>query len=171
MYSDYEESFYYNKPSSVSSGIVGEAVGLGLGLGVGLISTILSGLLFLIGRIDILSSSLLGLLFFLLTYSYEWSMSVYIIGILAIFAISMILQHFIKVFRIIYGLFTSVTVSLLGSAFIGCNSEVNLYKAKCFLYFITVPITLLIKNLYLITDGYLIQVSEECSISATIMTT
>ena len=171
MYSDYEESFYYNKPSSVSSGIVGEAVGLGLGLGVGLISTILSGLLFLIGRIDILSSSLLGLLFFLLTYSYEWSMSVYIIGILAIFAISMILQHFIKVFRIIYGLFTSVAVSLLGSAFIGCNSEVNLYKAKCFLYFITVPITLLIKNLYLITDGYLIQVSEECSISATIMTT
>ena len=171
MYSDYEESFYYDKPSSVSSGVVGEAVGLGLGLGVGLISTILSGLLFLIGRIDILSSSLLGLLFFLLTYSYEWSMSVYIIGILAIFAISMILQHFIKVFRIIYGLFTSVTVSLLGSAFIGCNSEVNLYKAKCFLYFITVPITLLIKNLYLITDGYLIQVSEECSISATIMTT
>lgn len=171
MYSDYEESFYYNKPSSVSAGVAGEAVGLGLGLGVGLISTILSGLLFLIGRIDILSSSLLGLLFFLLTYSYEWSMSVYIIGILAIFAISMILQHFIKVFRIIYGLFTSVTVSLLGSAFIGCNSEVNLYKAKCFLYFITVPITLLIKNLYLITDGYLIQVSEECSISATIMTT
>ena len=171
MYSDYEESIYYNKPSSVSAGVAGEAVGLGLGLGVGLISTILSGLLFLIGRIDILSSSLLGLLFFLLTYRYEWSMSVYIIGILAIFAISMILQHFIKVFRIIYGLFTSVAVSLLGSAFIGCNSEVNLYKAKCFLYFITVPITLLIKNLYLITDGYLIQVSEECSISATIMTT
>src|SRR5574344_175570 len=106
MYSDYEESFYYNKPSSVSAGVAGEAVGLGLGLGVGLISTILSGLLFLIGRIDILSSSLLGLLFFLLTYRYEWSMSVYIIGILAIFAISMILQHFIKVFRIIYGLFT-----------------------------------------------------------------
>ena len=171
MYSEYEESFYYDKPSSVSTGVAGEAVGLGLGLGVGLISTMLSGLLFLIGRIDILSSSLLGLLFFLLTYRYEWSMSVYIIGILAIFAISMILQHFIKVFRIIYGLFTSVAVSLLGSAFIGCNSEVNLYKAKCFLYFITVPITLLIKNLYLITDGYLIQVSEECSISATIMTT
>ena len=129
MYSDYEESFYYNKPSSVSAGVAGEAVGLGLGLGVGLISTILSGLLFLIGRIDILSSSLLGLLFFLLTYRYEWSMSVYIIGILAIFAISMILQHFIKVFRIIYGLFTSVAVSLLASAFIGCSSEANMYKA------------------------------------------
>ena len=137
MYSDYEESFYYNKPSSVSAGVAGEAVGLGLGIGVGLISTILSGLLFLIGRIDILSSSLLGLLFFLLTYSYEWSMSVYIIGILAIFAISMILQHFIKVFRIIYGLFTSVAVSLLASAFIGCSSEANMYKAMAICFGVT----------------------------------
>ena len=143
MYSDYEESFYYNKPSSVSAGVAGEAVGLGLGLGVGLISTILSGLLFLIGRIDILSSSLLGLLFFLLTYSYEWSMSVYIIGILAIFAISMILQHFIKVFRIIYGLFTSVAVSLLASAFIGCSSEVNMYKAMAICFSVTAVWTII----------------------------
>ena len=143
MYSDYEESFYYNKPSSVSAGVAGEAVGLGLGLGVGLISTILSGLLFLIGRIDILSSSLLGLLFFLLTYSYEWSMSVYIIGILAIFAISMILQHFIKVFRIIYGLFTSVAVSLLVSAFIGCSSEANMYKAMAICFSVTAVWTII----------------------------
>ena len=143
MYSDYEESFYYNKPSSVSAGVAGEAVGLGLGLGVGLISTILSGLLFLIGRIDILSSSLLGLLFFLLTYSYEWSMSVYIIGILAIFAISMMLQHFIKVFRIIYGLFTSVAVSLLASAFIGCSSEVNMYKAMAISFSVTAVWTII----------------------------
>ena len=143
MYSDYEESFYYNKPSSVSAGVAGEAVGLGLGLGVGLISTILSGLLFLIGRIDILSSSLLGLLFFLLTYRYEWSMSVYIIGILAIFAISMILQHFIKVFRIIYGLFTSVAVSLLASAFIGCSSEANMYKGMAICFSVTAVWTII----------------------------
>ena len=143
MYSDYEESFYYNKPSSVSAGVAGEAVGLGLGLGVGLISIILSGLLFLIGRIDILSSSLLGLLFFLLTYRYEWSMSVYIIGILAIFAISMILQHFIKVFRIIYGLFTSVAVSLLASAFIGCSSEANMYKGMAICFMVTAVWTII----------------------------
>ena len=143
MYSDYEESFYYNKPSSVSAGVAGEAVGLGLGLGVGLISTMLSGLLFLIGRIDILSSSLLGLLFFLLTYSYEWSMSVYIIGILAIFAVSMILQHFIKVFRIIYGLFTSVAVSLLVSAFIGCSSEANMYKGMAICFMVTAVWTII----------------------------
>ena len=143
MYSDYEESFYYNKPSSVSAGVAGEAVGLGLGLGVGLISTILSGLLFLIGRIDILSSSLLGLLFFLLTYRYDWSMSVYIIGILAIFAISMMLQHFIKVFRIIYGLFTSVAVSLLVSAFIGCSSEANMYKGMAICFMVTAVWTII----------------------------
>ena len=143
MYSEYEESFYYDKPSSVSTGVAGEAVGLGLGLGVGLISTMLSGLLFLIGRIDILSSSVLGLLFFLLTYRYEWSMSVYIIGILAIFAISMILQHFIKVFRIIYGLFTSVAVSLFASAFIGCSSEANMYKAMAICFGVTAVWTII----------------------------
>ena len=143
MYSDYEESFYYNKPSSVSAGVAGEAVGLGLGLGVGLISTILSGLLFLIARIDILSSSVLGLLFFLLTYRYEWSMPVYIIGILAIFTVSMMLQHFIKVFRIIYGLFTSVAVSLLASAFIRCSSEVNMYKAMAICFGVTTVWTII----------------------------
>lgn len=143
MYSDNEESFYYDKPSSVSSGVAGEAVGLGLGLGVGLISTILSGLLFLIARIDILSSSLLGLLFFLLSYRYEWSMPVYIIGILTIFAVSMMLQHFIKVFRIIYGLFTSVAVSLLVSAFIGCSSEANMYKGMAICFMVTAVWTII----------------------------
>ena len=143
MYSDYEESFYYDKSSSVSSGVAGKTVGLGLGLGVGLISTIMSGLLFLIARIDILSSSLLGLLFFLLTYRYEWNMPVYFIGIIAIFAISMMLQHFIKVFRIIYGLFTSVAVSLLASAFIGCCSEENLYMAMAICFSVTVVWTII----------------------------
>ena len=143
MYNDYEESFYYDKSSSISSDVSGEAIGLGLGLGVGLISTIISGLLFLIARIDILSSSLLGLLFFLLTYRYEWSMPVYIIGILTIFAVSMMLQHFIKVFRIIYGLFTSVAVSLLVSAFIGCSSEANMYKGMAICFMVTAVWTII----------------------------
>ena len=143
MYSDYEEFFYYDKTSSVSSGVAGEAVGLSLGLGVGLISTILSGLLFLIARIDILSSSLLSLLFFLLTYRYEWNMPVYIIGILAIFTVSMMLQHFIKVFRIIFGLFTSVTISLLVTAFIGCSSEANMYKGMAICFSVTAVWTII----------------------------
>ena len=47
MYDKYEESFYYDEPSSVNSDVSGEIVGLGLGLGTGLIATILSGILFL----------------------------------------------------------------------------------------------------------------------------
>ena len=130
MYNDYEESFYYDKPSSISSRVSGEAVGLGLGIGVGLISTVISGLLFLIARIDILSSSLLGLLFYLLTYRFEWNKPAYIIGV----SVSMMLQNIFKVFRILYGIFTCVAVSLFVSAFIGYSTDANMYKtmAICF---------------------------------------
>lgn len=134
MYDEYEESFYYDEPSSVNSDVSGEIVGLGLGLGTGLIATILSGILFLIARFDLLSSSLLALLFYLLTYKQGWDKPVYIIGVIAIIAVSMALQHFVKVFRVIYGLFTCVITSLLGPAFIGYDSDAKLYliMAVCF---------------------------------------
>ena len=109
-------------------------MGLGLGLGTGLIATILSGILFLIARFDLLSSSLLALLFYLLTYKQGWDKLVYIIGVIAIIAVSMALQHFVKVFRVIYGLFTCIITSLLGPAFIGYDSDAKLYliMAVCF---------------------------------------
>ena len=134
MYDEYEESFYYDEPSSVNSDVSGEVVGLGLGLGTGLIATILSGILFLIARFDLLSSSLLALLFYLLTYKQGWDKLVYIIGVIAIIAVSMALQHFVKVFRVIYGLFTCIITSLLGPAFIGYDSDAKLYliMAVCF---------------------------------------
>ena len=134
MYDEYEESFYYDEPSSVNSDVSGEIVGLGLGLGTGLIATILSGILFLIARFDLLSSSLLALLFYLLTYKQGWDKLVYIIGVIAIIAVSMALQHFVKVFRVIYGLFTCIITSLLGPAFIGYDSDAKLYliMAVCF---------------------------------------
>ena len=134
MYDTYEESFYYDEPSSVNSDVSGEIVGLGLGLGTGLIATILSGILFLIARFDLLSSSLLALLFYLLTYKQGWDKLVYIIGVIAIIAVSMALQHFVKVFRVIYGLFTCIITSLLGPAFIGYDSDAKLYliMAVCF---------------------------------------
>ena len=134
MYDEYEDSFYYDEPSSVNSDVSGEVVGLGLGLGTGLIATILSGILFLIARFDLLSSSLLALLFYLLTYKQGWDKLVYIIGVIAIIAVSMALQHFVKVFRVIYGLFTCIITSLLGPAFIGYDSDAKLYliMAVCF---------------------------------------
>jgi cobalamin biosynthesis protein CobD/CbiB len=137
MYNDYEESFYYDKPSSISSGISGEAVGPGLGLGVGLISTIISGLLFLIARIDILSSSLLGLLFYLLTYRFEWNKPVYFIGVILTILVSMMLQHIFKVFRILYGIFTCVAVSLFASALIGRSTDANMYKTMVICFVVT----------------------------------
>ena len=88
---------------TISSRVSGEAVGLGLGIGVGLISTVISGLLFLIARIDILSSSLLGLLFYLLTYRFEWNKPAYIIGVIAIVLVSMMLQHFLRCFGFYMG--------------------------------------------------------------------
>lgn len=134
MYNEYEESFYYDKPSSVGSAVTGEAVGLGLGLGAGLISTVLSGLLFLISRMDVLSSLLLALLSYMLTYRFEWNGPVYIIGSIVIIAVSMLLQHTMKVFRVIYGLFSCAAISLLAPAFIGYSTDASLYRimAICF---------------------------------------
>ena len=122
---------------TISSRVSGEAVGLGLGIGVGLISTVISGLLFLIARIDILSSSLLGLLFYLLTYRFEWNEPVYIIGVIAIVSVSMMLQHIFKVFRILYGIFTCVAVSLFVSVFIGYSTDANMYKTMAICFVVT----------------------------------
>lgn len=128
MYEDYDKS------SSINTDVSASAIGLGLGLGIGLISTVLSGILFLITRFDILSSSLLALLLYLLTFDKGWNKYVYIIGVIAIFAVSMFLQHLLKVFRIIYGIFTCVVASLFGPAFIGYDSNAKMYliMAVCF---------------------------------------
>ena len=127
MYDEYEESFYYNEPSSVNSDVSGEVVGVGLGLGTGLIAIILSGILFLIARYDLLSSSLLALLLYILTYRQGWDKPVYIVGAIVIIAISMALQHFVKIFRVIYVLFASVVLSIMGPVFIGYDSPEKMY--------------------------------------------
>lgn len=134
MYDDYEESFYYDEPSSAGSDASGEALGLGIGLGIGGVALFLSGILFLIGRFDILCSSLLSLLFYVLTYKNGWETWVYIVAVLVIFGISMTLQHFVKVFRIIYTIFAGVVASLLGPVFIGYDSDARMYTimAVCF---------------------------------------
>ncbi len=107
---------------------------MGLGLGVGLTSTVLSGLVFITVRFDILSSLMLALLLYLLTCKNGWNKPVYIIGVIAIIAISMLLHHFFKVFRIIYGIFLCIVASLLGPVFIGYDSNEKMYMimAICF---------------------------------------
>ena len=134
MREEYEESFYYDKSRSVGTEVSGEAAAMGIGLGVGVLGTILSILAFIISRIDLLSSLLLGLLFYMLTYTYEWPKSVYIITVAVIVVGSMLLQHFLIVFRIIYTLFTCVIASILGPILIGYDSDAKMYiiMAVCF---------------------------------------
>lgn len=134
MYNEYEESFYYEKPSSAGTDAAGEALGLGIGMGIGAVSIILTAILFLITRFDILSSSLMALLFYILTYKNEWNNWVYIIGVILIIAASMLLQHIFKLFRFLYGLFTCVVVSVIGTVFIGYDCEKRMYTimAVCF---------------------------------------
>ena len=130
MLDEYEESFYYDKPKSQGPDLAGP-VGEGAG---SILGAIIAVLLIIVTRIDWLSSSILGLLFYLLTYKNGWDKWVYIISVIAIIAGSMILQHFLKVFRIIYGLFTCVVASLLGPILIGYDSELKMYgiMAICF---------------------------------------
>ena len=134
---DYEKSFYYEKPSSVGSDVSGEAVGLGLGMGVGLVATIMSGILFLIGRMDILSSALLALICYLLTYTFEWHALVYIMGAVVIVGVSVLLQRYLKVFRIIYALFTCVSISFLVLMFKGYDSEKEMYAIFAISFIVT----------------------------------
>lgn len=134
---EYEESFYYEKPSSVGSDVSGEAVGLGLGLGVGVVATIMSGILFLIGRMDILSSALLALICYLLTYTFEWHALVYIIGAIAIIGVSVLLQRYLKIFRIIYAIFTCVAISFLVLMFKGYDSEKEMYMIFTISFIVT----------------------------------
>ena len=98
MLDEYEESFYYDKPSSTGTNVSGEAVGMGL-----------------------------GLLFYMVTYKNGWPAVVYIFAIVSIIAVSVILQHRFIVMRIFYGVFMCVVASLLGPAIIGYNSEVRMY--------------------------------------------
>ena len=68
------------------------------------------------------------------TYKNEWNSWVYIIGVISIFVVSMLLQHIFKFFRFLYGLFTCVVVSVMGTVFIGYDCEKRMYTimAVCF---------------------------------------
>lgn len=134
MQDEYEESFFYDKKSSLNTDVSGQAVAAGLGLGAGLLGTILTALVFIISRIDLLSSIILGVLCYFLTYKNGWPKSVYIIGVVVIIVVSMILQHKLNVFKFIYGAFTCVVASILGPILIGYDSDVRMYTimAICF---------------------------------------
>lgn len=49
----------------------------------------------------------------------------------------MMLQHIFKVFRILYGIFTCVAVSLFVSVFIGYSTDSNMYKTMAICFVVT----------------------------------
>ena len=105
MYDDY---YYYEeqrkaqaKSDAALAGTFGTAIGGILGVGI-------SCIFFLVRRFDILSSGLVSLLFYMLTYTQGWNKVIYIVGALAIFIVSMILQYVFVVAKIILIFFSSI---------------------------------------------------------------
>ena len=131
MYDDY---YYYEeqrKAQAKSDAALAATFATGICGGIGIV---LSAIMFLISRFDILSSALMALAGYILTYKQGWNNAVYIIGAIIIFGILLILQHTFFAARIIYTLFVCVIVALLG----GCwktydtESQRNMVMLICF---------------------------------------
>lgn len=131
MYDDY---YYYEeqrKAQAKSDAALAGTFATGICGGIGIVFSVI---MFLISRFDILSSALMVLAGYILTYKQEWNNAVYIFGTIIIFGISMILQHTFLVARIIYMVFVCVIVALLG----GCwktydtESQRNMVMLICF---------------------------------------
>lgn len=131
MYDDY---YYYEeqrKAQAKSDAALAATFATGICGGIGIV---LSAIMFLISRFDRLSSALMALAGYILTYKQGWNNAVYIIGAIIIFGISLILQHTFFAARIIYTLFVCVIVALLG----GCwktydtESQRNMVMLICF---------------------------------------
>ena len=131
MYDDY---YYYEeqrKAQAKSDAALAATFATVICGGIGIV---LSAIMFLISRFDILSSALMALVGYILTYKQGWNNAVYIIGAIIIFGISLILQHTFFAARIIYTLFVCVIVALLG----GCwktydtESQRNMVMLICF---------------------------------------
>lgn len=113
MYDDdyyyYEEERKRNAKSEAElAGTFGSAIG-------GIIGLVISCILFLINRYDVLSSGLASLVCYIFTYKQGWDNKIYIAMSIVIFLISMALQHFFVIARLIYTLFVCVVVTLLGA--------------------------------------------------------
>lgn len=131
MYDDY---YYYEEQRKAQAKSDAALAGTFATVIFGGIGIVFSVVMFLISRFDILSSALMSLVGYALTYKQGWSNVVYIIGAIIIFGISMILQHTFFVARIIYTVFVCVIVALLG----GCwktydtESQRNMVMLICF---------------------------------------
>lgn len=131
MYDDY---YYYEEQRKAQAKSDAALAGTFVTVIFGGIGIVFSAILFLISRFDILSSALMALAGYILTYKQEWNNAVYIIGAIIIFYISMILQHTFVIARIVYTIFVCVIVALLGGCWKTYDSESqrNMVMLICF---------------------------------------
>ncbi len=131
MYDDY---YYYEeqrKAQAKSDAALAGTFAAGICGGIGIVFSVI---MFLISRFDILSSALMALAGYILTYKQGWNNAVYIIGAIVIFGVSMILQHSFFVARIIYTVFVCVIVAVLGGCWKTYDTEAqrNMVMLICF---------------------------------------
>lgn len=131
MYDDY---YYYEEQRKAEAKSEAALAGTFATVIGGIVGAVLSCALFLVRRFDILSSGLASLLFYMLTYTQGWNKVIYIVGVLAIFIVSMILQYVFVVAKIIYTVFVCIVVALMGGCWKTYDSEMqrNLVMLICF---------------------------------------
>lgn len=130
----YEDEYYYEARKKENAKLDAELAGTFATVIGGLIGAVLSCLLFLLRRFDVLSSGLASLLFYMLTYTREWHVAVYITVAFVIFIASMILQHAFLAGRIIFTIFVSMAVAIIGAGWKAYDTEIqrNTVMVICF---------------------------------------
>ena len=129
----YEDEYYYEARKKENAKLDAELAGT-FATVIGLIGAVLSCLIFLLRRFDVLSSGLASLLFYMLTYTREWHVAVYITVAFVIFIASMILQHAFLAGRIIFTIFVSIAVAIIGAGWKAYDTEIqrNTVMVICF---------------------------------------
>ncbi len=131
---EYEEMYFYDKPSTTLSDDCGGIAGALFGAGIGVI---LAAFWTLVFRFDVLSSSLLGALFCAFSYSNGNGWKINLAIFIGTLAISIALQHLWIGFRIIYGIFACVAVALLATMIIGYDSTMRMWQILITAFIIT----------------------------------
>lgn len=139
----YEDEYYYEARKKENAKLDAELAGTFATVIGGLIGAVLSCLLFLLRRFDVLSSGLASLLFYMLTYTREWHVAVYITVAFVIFIVSMILQHAFLAGRIIFTIFVSMAVAIIGAGWKAYDTEIQRNTVMIICFAVTVILGLI----------------------------
>lgn len=90
--------------------------------------------LFLIRRFDVTNGLLLSGLIQLVNVNREWTAGFRWVLFFAIFGISMLIQHFSKVGKVLFAVFSSISAGLIGAVWVQYDSSITRYAVMvvCF---------------------------------------